>query len=200
MRLRVLVPKFDFFFLKVGSSGNDTRIENDINCWQRPEDMRYKRPVCSCDETASDLGGEIISALSAASLVFKEDKNYSPILTKKAMELFYIISKEDPGFVQSTYTAKEECGAQAREFYNSTGYKDELVWAGTWLFLATGNSSYLRYATEQFPFAKEEELSVDKGIFYWNNKLTANVVCNYMYLVLVASLIFLWFLIDTQKY
>ncbi|KAM0036021.1 putative cellulase [Helianthus debilis subsp. tardiflorus] len=164
---------------KVGGVGrNNTSTENDDKCWQRPEDMRYTRPVSSCDETASDLAGEIIAALSAASLVFKDDEKYSTNLTKAAMELFDIVTKDDPGFVQGMYTTKDECGGQAREFYNSTGYKDELVWGGTWLFFATGNTSYLRYTTENLVLAEEdEELSVDKGIFYWNNKFTANTVC-----------------------
>ncbi|KAJ9560365.1 hypothetical protein OSB04_005525 [Centaurea solstitialis] len=150
--------------------------ENDTECWQRPEDMKPERPVFSCDETASDLAGEIIAALSAASLVFKEDEKYSTNLTKTAMVLFDTVTKEEPGFVQGTYTMKDGCGAHAREFYNSTGYKDELVWGGTWLFFATGNTSYLRYATEHLSLAEEEESSTDKGVFYWNNKLPAIAV------------------------
>ncbi|XWS25006.1 hypothetical protein CRYUN_Cryun27aG0033600 [Craigia yunnanensis] len=35
-------------------------VPNDINCWQRPEDMGYKRPVSVCDETASDLAGKFL--------------------------------------------------------------------------------------------------------------------------------------------
>ncbi|PWA97325.1 Glycoside hydrolase, family 9 [Artemisia annua] len=159
-----------------GSTSNNTMIEDDANCWQRPEDMRYKRPVSVCDETASDLAGEIIAALSAASIVFKEDEKYSTNLTETAMELFDIVTKEESGFVQGTYTMKDLCGEQARKFYNSTGYKDELVWGGTWLFFATGNMSYLTYATKHFDLALEEEASVDKGIFYWNNKLAAIAV------------------------
>ena len=141
--------------------------------------MGHERPVFSCDETASDLAGEIIAALSAASLVFKEDGKYSTNLTKTAIELFEIVAKEEPGFVQGTYTMKDGCGAQARQFYNSTGYKDELVWGGTWLFFATGNTRYLRYATEYVVMAEEEESSVDKGVFYWNNKLPAIAVCSF---------------------
>ncbi|KVH98661.1 Glycoside hydrolase, family 9, partial [Cynara cardunculus var. scolymus] len=166
----------DILYVKVGG-------DDDISCWQRPEDMRYKRPVFSCDETASDLGGEIIAALSAASLVFKEDGKYSTSLMKMATELFDIVTKEEAGFVQGTYTMKDGCGAQARQFYNSTGYKDELVWGGTWLFFATGNTSYLRYATEYLVMAEEEELSVDKGVFYWNNKLPAIAVCSQSFIL-----------------
>ncbi|KAI3736656.1 hypothetical protein L2E82_26599 [Cichorium intybus] len=161
---------------QVGSTGNGTSSENDLNCWQRPEDMRYERPVFSCDKTASDLAGEIIAALSAASLVFKEDEKYSTSLTKTAIELFKVVTDDEPGSVQGTYTTKDECGGEARRFYNSTGYIDELVWGGTWLFFATGNTSYLTYATQHLVSAQKEEQSADKGIFYWNNKLTAIAV------------------------
>ncbi|GKV31028.1 hypothetical protein SLEP1_g39772 [Rubroshorea leprosula] len=37
----------------VGSTRTD--VDSDIKCWQRPEDMRYKRPVSVCDGAASDL-------------------------------------------------------------------------------------------------------------------------------------------------
>ena len=32
-------------------------------------------------------------------------------------------------------------------YYNSTTYQDELLWAAAWLYHATGNHSYLSYAT-----------------------------------------------------
>ncbi|KAK3043814.1 hypothetical protein RJ639_000513 [Escallonia herrerae] len=161
-------------YSQVGT-GNDTGVDNDISCWQRPEDMSYERLVSKCDSTASDLAGEIIAALSAASMVFKEDANYSGNLIDRAENLFDHVSKEGPN-LQGTYTANIACGEQARQFYNSSGYKDELVWGGAWLFFATGNTTYLEYATEKFASAEEEELVFEKGIFYWNNKLTASAV------------------------
>ncbi|XP_038722577.1 endoglucanase 24-like isoform X2 [Tripterygium wilfordii] len=36
-----------------------------------------------------------------------------------------------------------------QKYYNSTGYGDELLWAATWLYHATGDLSYLRYVTEE---------------------------------------------------
>ncbi|KAK3028859.1 LOW QUALITY PROTEIN: hypothetical protein RJ639_038544 [Escallonia herrerae] len=158
-------------YSQVGT-GNDIGVDNDISCWQRPEDMSYERLVSKCDSTASDLAGEIIAALSAASMVFK---NYSGNLIDRAENLFDHVMKEGPN-LQGTYTANIACGGQARQFYNSSGYKDELVWGGTWLFFATGNTTYLKYATEKFALAEEEELVFEKGIFYWNNKLTASAV------------------------
>ena len=150
---------------------------SDINCWQRPEDMDYPRPVSICDSSASDLAGEIVAALSAASLVFKEDTVYSGDLVKAAGELFQSATK-DPNN-QGTYNRVETCGGESRNFYNSSGYKDELVWGGTWLFFATGDISYLQYATDKFQAAVDNETSSDKWIFDWNNKLTANMVLFY---------------------
>lgn len=146
-----------------------------MNCWQRPEDMNYPRPVSQCSSRASDLAGEIVAALSAASLVLNEDNNYSKELANSAEILFQFASKVDPS-QQGTYTGFDECGKESRKVYNSTGYIDELVWGGTWLAFATGYVSYLEYATNKFSSAVSNETSFDKGIFYWNNKVTANVV------------------------
>lgn len=167
-----------FFLLsiQVGIAGNETSGPSDIDCWQRPEDMEYPRPVSSCDSSvASDLAGEIVAALSAASLVFEEDHDYSGKLVKAAEKLFELASEKDPS-QQGTYTSIEECGKEARNFYNSSGYLDELVWGGTWLFFATGNISHLEYATTLFSVAQSHETSIEKGILYWNNKLPAIAV------------------------
>ncbi|KAH9757454.1 Endoglucanase 10 [Citrus sinensis] len=169
-------PDSTILYSQVGSTGNDTKVSNDINCWQRPEDMSYVRPVSVCDSTASDLAGEIIAALSAASIVFKDEIMYSGELIKAAGKLYEVTSREDPGRKQGTYTKVDACGGEARDYYNSTSFIDELVWGGTWLFFATGNNSYLAYATERFKAAEDEETESEKGIFYWNNKLTATAV------------------------
>ncbi|PON76294.1 Glycoside hydrolase [Parasponia andersonii] len=165
------------FLIQVGTAENVTKTRSDINCWQRPEDMEYPRPVSSCDSSAaSDLAGEIVAALSAASIAFKEESDYSKKLVKTAEELFDLASRKDPS-QQGTYTRLDDCGREARNFYNSSGYLDELVWGGTWLFFATGNTSHLEYATGQiFTSAQSNETSLDKGLFYWNNKFTANAV------------------------
>ncbi|KAI5589364.1 hypothetical protein BDE02_05G157600 [Populus trichocarpa] len=161
-------------YSQVGS--NHTNGYNDVTCWQRPEDMNYTRPVSACNETASDLAGEIMAALSAASIVFKDDTGYSIKLIQSAEKLFEVATKNDTGHHQGTYTAVEDCGGEARMYYDSSGYQDELIWGGTWLFFATGNTSYLGYATSNFSAAEGEETASEQGVFYWNNKLTANAV------------------------
>ncbi|KAK3229807.1 hypothetical protein Dsin_001688 [Dipteronia sinensis] len=150
--------------------------DNETNCWQRPEDMSYERPIYMCNSKATDILGEIIAALSAASIVFKQENVYSGELIKAAEKLYDFTIKNDTGHEQGTFTEVSACGGEARKFYNSSGYIDELVWGGTWLFFATGNNFYLEYATEKLEAAEDEEAISDTRIFYWNNKLTATVV------------------------
>nr|KYP60040.1 Endoglucanase 25 [Cajanus cajan] len=160
------------YLLKVGSTISINNEPNDVSCWQRPEDMKYERPVSICDGSASDLAGEIVAALSAASMVFKEDKDYSRRLVQSAESLYEAITNEK-STKQGTYTMVDACGKQSRMLYNSTSYKDELAWGATWLFLATENTDYLANATAIFSSAKRDESSADKGIVSWNNKLNA---------------------------
>ncbi|XP_027338960.1 endoglucanase 25-like [Abrus precatorius] len=159
-------------YSQVGSTISNNNEPNDISCWQRPEDMKYERLVSICDGSASDLAGEIVAALSAASMVFIEDKDYSGRLVQAAERVYEAITKEDPT-KQGTYSMVDACGKQARMLYNSTSYKDELAWGATWLFLATKKADYLAIATAMFISAKSDESSFDKGILYWNNKLNA---------------------------
>ncbi|KAL3513833.1 hypothetical protein ACH5RR_026550 [Cinchona calisaya] len=167
-------------YSQVGSPGNDTSgdnaQENDISCWQRPEDMSYPRPVSVCDITASDLAGEIVAGLSAAALVLKDQKDYSGKLVQVAEELFNLTRNLSPLQKPGTYSSIDDCGGRARDFYNSTSYRDELVWGATWLFFATGERSYLHYANDNFASAEEEEIVSEKEVFSWNNKLAANAI------------------------
>ncbi|XP_028806839.1 endoglucanase 25-like [Neltuma alba] len=163
-------------YSQVGSTVvNNNGERNDITCWQRPEDMAYARPVSQCNSSDSDLAGELIAALSAASLVFQEDKDYSARLVKAAKSLYDIVTTEDPS-LQGKYTTNDVCGREARMFYNSSGYEDELAWGGTWLYIATRNISYLQFAADTFKSAKNNETDLDRGVFYWNNKLSATGV------------------------
>ncbi|ERN19923.1 endoglucanase 25 isoform X1 [Amborella trichopoda] len=158
-------------YSQVGSGPrNNSNGENDLICWQRPEDMDYPRPVSICRNSGVDLSSEIAAALAAASMVFKQDEKYSIQLLENAVKLFNFTKQIKN---METYTADESCGGDARAYYNSTGYLDELVWGGTWLFFATGNTTYLEYVTDNFELAIAEENSRNKGVFYWDNKIVA---------------------------
>ncbi|MQM03052.1 hypothetical protein Taro_035831 [Colocasia esculenta] len=151
----------------------DGAKENDLTCWQRPEDMKYERPASVCRNSATDLAGEMMAALAASSMVFRQQESYSRKLIQTAQSLFEFVKKTRK--FPETYSANE-CGKEARNFYNSSGYLDELAWGGTWLFFATGNYSYLEYATEKFVSASDTQSSANKGGFYWDNKLPATAV------------------------
>ncbi|KAG6531242.1 endoglucanase 25-like [Zingiber officinale] len=163
-----------YLFSQVGSGNLDAQFDNDATCWQRPEDMSYRRPVFKCSMSASDLAGEMIAAMAAASIVFdQDDASYSATLVHTSEMVYDLATKN---LIHGSYARDKDCGFEAAMLYNSTSYKDELVWGATWLFFATGNSSYLDYATGNFEAAVEEVVPSDEGVFYWNNKVAANAV------------------------
>jgi endoglucanase len=131
----------------------------------RPEDIDYPRPVTEC-HACSDLAAEMASALAAASIVFKDNKKYSQKLVHGATTLFKF-SRDQRGRYSSG-------GSDASFFYNSTSYWDEFVWGGSWMYLATGNSSHLQLATNptMAQHAGAFRGGPDYGVFSWDNKLT----------------------------
>lgn len=137
---------------------------NDHYCWMRPEDMDYPRPVYEC-HSCSDLAAEMSAALAAASIVFKDNKIYSQKLVHGAATLWKFARMQ-----RARYSAG---GSDPAKFYNSTSYWDEFVWGGSWLYLATGNSSYLQLATHP-TMAKHAGAfwgGPDYGVLSWDNKL-----------------------------
>lgn len=136
---------------------------NDHYCWMRPEDIDYERPVSVCS-SCSDLASEMAAALASASIVFKDDKKYSQKLVHGARALF------DFGRRQR---GRYSTGADAEKFYNSSMYWDEYIWGASWLYYATGNSSYLQLATAP-GLAKHAGAfwgGPDYGVFSWDSKL-----------------------------
>lgn len=137
---------------------------NDHYCWTRPEDIDYARPVYEC-HSCSDLAAEMAAALASASIVFKDNKAYSQKLVHGAKTLFQFSRSQ-----RGRYSAG---GADASIFYNSSGYYDEYVWGGAWLYYATGNNTYLQLATTP-GIAKHAGAfwgGPDYGVLNWDNKL-----------------------------
>ncbi|RRT43057.1 hypothetical protein B296_00054099 [Ensete ventricosum] len=138
---------------------------NDHYCWTRPEDIDYPRPVYEC-HSCSDLAAEMAAALAAASIVFKDNKSYSQKLVHGAATLWK--------FSRNQRGRYSEGGSDASIFYNSTSYWDEFVWGGAWMYLATGNASYLQLSTHP-KLAKHAGAfrgGPDYGVLSWDNKLT----------------------------
>jgi len=137
-----------------------------MTCWQRPEDMDYERPV-QTTVAGADLGAEMAAALAAASIVFKDDPRYSKKLIKGA-EAAFAFARD--GGKRAPYSRGNPWIAP---YYNSTGYYDEYMWGGTWLYYATGNSSYSALATNPgIPnHAKAFRMNTNTSYMSWDNKL-----------------------------
>lgn len=114
----------------------------------RPEDYPYEskiRPAWKIDanNSGSDLVGETAAALAAVSIVFNESEpDYSQLLLNHAKELYKFAFEQRGLYSDSILDSKK--------FYQSSDYKDELVWAAAWLYLATNDQKYLNDATQLY--------------------------------------------------
>ncbi|KAK0575986.1 hypothetical protein LWI29_010178 [Acer saccharum] len=153
-------PKDNMLYVQVGNA------DTDHKCWDRPETMSDKRPVSQINKTSpgSDVAAETAAALAAASLVFKkssDDTSYSEELLKHSKQLFSFADK-----YRGLYSASLP---KVKKYYNSTGYGDELLWAGAWLYHATGEKTYLNFVTEK---AADDYADMDNPTWFsWDNKL-----------------------------
>jgi hypothetical protein len=152
----------------VGAANIKSRTPDDHYCWNRPEDMAYPRPSLSVS-SAPDLGGEIAAALAAASIAFRDDDAYSKKLVHDAATMFEFATR-DWANEHATYSRHQP---DIEPFYNSTSYWDEYVWGAAWMYYATGNTSYLSFATD--PQLAERAKAfydvLDFSVFSWDNKL-----------------------------
>ncbi|KAG9458102.1 hypothetical protein H6P81_002610 [Aristolochia fimbriata] len=146
------------YFLKTASRKNKLYVQvgdpvADHECWVRPENMETPRTVYVIDENTpgTEIAAETAAAMAAASMVLRQvDHPYSRRLLNKAKMLFKF-AKEHKG----TYDG--EC-----PFYCSySGYNDELLWAASWLYLATHKGIYFKFITEEAISANVDEFSWD---------------------------------------
>ncbi|KAF5463000.1 hypothetical protein F2P56_018956 [Juglans regia] len=131
-------PSANVLYVQVGDP------ELDHNCWQRPEAMTERRPLVEVNMSfpGTEAAAETAAAMASASLVFKKiNSTYSRMLLMHAQQLF--------AFADTYRGSYSVSIPQVQKYYNSTGYGDELLWAATWLYHATGERSYLRYVTEE---------------------------------------------------
>ncbi|GMH11425.1 hypothetical protein Nepgr_013266 [Nepenthes gracilis] len=160
--------KIDKIYSQVGGALNNSNAPNDYNCWERPEDMDYDRPVQTA-YAGPDLAGEMAAAFAAASIVFQDNPAYSKKLIKGAETVFSFA--RDPG-KRSRYSSGNPW---IEPYYNSTGYYDEYMWGATWLYYATGKTGYAALATVPgIPRnAKAFQMNANTSVLSWNNKLPA---------------------------
>ncbi|KAK6163817.1 hypothetical protein DH2020_000681 [Rehmannia glutinosa] len=136
---------------------------SDHYCWERAEDMTTPRTAYKLDpeHPGSDLAGETAAALAAASLAFKPyDSTYSNLLLVHAKQLFSF-GNRFRGFYDDSI-------GSAKQFYTSSGYSDELLWAATWLYRATNDEYYLKYVVDNCVSLGGTGWAVKE--FSWDNK------------------------------
>ncbi|KAL5706537.1 cellulase [Ranunculus cassubicifolius] len=156
-------PSPNVLFIQVGDP------DIDHKCWQRPEKMAQKRPLLQVNTSSpgTEVAAETAAALASASLVFKKtDAAYSALLLRHAKQLFTFAD---------TYRGSYSISIpDVQNYYNSTGYEDELLWAAAWLYHATAEASYYSYATVQNGKAFANWGS--PSWFSWDNKLAGTQV------------------------
>ncbi|KAK6145519.1 hypothetical protein DH2020_022339 [Rehmannia glutinosa] len=110
---------------------------SDHACWQRPEDMTTPRTAYRIDarhRSRPSLPGVKTVPLCRRLHCFQElGPRYSFTLLNNA-------KRNHPGVYQNSIPV-------AGQFYTSSGYEDELVWAAAWLERATNNKTYTQFIT-----------------------------------------------------
>lgn len=130
-------PSANVYYYQVGNGGIDHSI------WCSAEVMQMQRPAYKLDMSnpGSAVSAETAASLAACATVYKTiDPSYYATCLQHAKELlaFAEATKSDSGYMQ-----------QAAGFYSShSGFYDELSWASMWIYLATGDASYVTKAKE----------------------------------------------------
>eukprot|EP00257_Ricinus_communis_P020408 XP_015579633.1 endoglucanase 5 [Ricinus communis] len=137
--------------------------DSDHYCWERAEDMTTPRNAYKLDQQnpGSDLAGETVAALAASAMAFKPyNSSYSNLLLVHAKQLF--------SFADRFRGLYDDSIKNAKEFYTSSGYSDELLWAAAWLYRATDDEYYLKYAVDNAVYMGGTGWAVKE--FSWDNK------------------------------
>lgn len=129
-------PSSDVYYYQVGDPGLDH------GWWGPAEVMQMNRPAFKLTKSSSGstVLGETAAALAAVATIFNSsDPGYAKQCLTHAKSLydFAETTKSDAGYT-----------AAAGYYSSSSGFYDELSWAATWLYLATGDKSYLAKAEQ----------------------------------------------------
>ena len=103
------------------------------------------RPAYTIDTNSpgSDLAAETAAAMAAGSIAFRNtDQTYADILLTHAKELYQFAEQYRKKYSDSI--------TDARNYYMSSSYNDELVWGAAWLYKSTQDNSYLQKAEQYF--------------------------------------------------
>ncbi|MEO1393096.1 MAG: glycoside hydrolase family 9 protein [Cyanobacteria bacterium J06634_5] len=112
----------------------------------RVEDMQVERPAFKIDaqNPGTDLAAEASAALASAAILFRRSNpGYANKLLTNAKQLYTFADRYRDRYSNSI--------TDAAKFYKSwDGYEDELAWAETWLYKATGQKKYLTKAEANY--------------------------------------------------
>lgn len=137
---------------------------SDHNCWERPEDMDTLRTVYKIDRAhpGSDVAGETVAALAAASIVFRSrNPAYSRHLLNRAINVFKFADN-----YRGAYSNSLRSGVCP--FYcDNNGYQDELLWGAAWLHKASRRREYRQYIVRNEVVLRAGDTINEFG---WDNK------------------------------
>ncbi|KAL8052280.1 hypothetical protein ABFX02_06G201803 [Erythranthe guttata] len=130
--------------------------------------MDYPRKV-QIANSAPELAAEVAASMAAASIVFREDDEYSTKLRLGAQTVFRFARESGRRVSYSRGNPFIDA------YYNSSGYFDEHMWGAAWMYYATGNKTYLDLATRDgLPKnSKAFKMIPDLSVLSWDNKLPA---------------------------
>ncbi|KOM39138.1 hypothetical protein LR48_Vigan03g252000 [Vigna angularis] len=154
----------DTLYVQVGDPNMDHK------CWERPEDMDTPRNVykVSAQNPGSDVAAETAAALAASSIVFGDsDPAYSSKLLQAAIKVFNFADR-----YRGSYS--DSLGSVVCPFYCSySGYHDELLWGASWIYKASGTSSYMQYIRSNGHILGADD---DGFSFSWDDKRPGNKI------------------------
>ncbi|HOQ00825.1 MAG TPA: glycoside hydrolase family 9 protein [Acetivibrio clariflavus] len=133
----VACDKGDYIVYQIGDGNRDHSWWGPVEVIEKEMERPYftGKPTC--------VTAQMAAALAIGSIVLK-DQNY----LKHAKSLFELSDK----------TRSDADYKAAENFYKShSGWKDELLWAAVWLYLATNDTAYLEKAESIVPLLNKQQ-------------------------------------------
>lgn len=134
----------------VGQVGNG---QVDHAMWSRPQDIKTPYPVyeLSPNKPGSDVSGAMAAALASSAMVYKYAGMAKEHETCTASaKIAYQFATKYKGYYSDSIP-------DAKIFYKSTTYRDDLALAAIWLYRATGEHKYAKEAAAWFQEGVDKE-------------------------------------------
>ncbi|MBI5557197.1 MAG: glycoside hydrolase family 9 protein [Deltaproteobacteria bacterium] len=140
------------YFIRAHVSANELYGQvgcgaDDHSIWAPPEVLPHVRPAWKIDMNCqgADLAAQTSAAMTFISMVFRESEPaYADVLLQHGVELY--------DFARATrYSKYSDCITDAQSYYRSTaGDKDDFVFAGAALYIATKDPRFLHDAEADY--------------------------------------------------